>query len=158
VSVGDAQVRYAREMAEQTTSSIVVDAEPAAVMAVIGDFEAYPEWAKGVQKAEVVAEGAGGRADQVFFVLDVSPIRDEYTLAYHWKGDQQVTWNLVSGKMLRSLDGAYVLRDLGDGSTEVTYRLALDVSIPLIGMLKRKGEKILIDTALKGLKKRVESL
>jgi ribosome-associated toxin RatA of RatAB toxin-antitoxin module len=145
-------------MAEQTTSSIVVDAEPAAVMAVIGDFESYPEWAKGVQKAEVLAAGPDGRAEQVFFVLDVSPIRDEYTLAYQWKGDEQVTWNLVEGKMLRSLDGAYVLRDLGNGSTEVTYRLALDVSIPLIGMLKRKGEKILIDTALKGLKKRVESL
>jgi len=157
-SVLRAQVRYSREMAEQTTSSIVVNAEPAAVMAVIADFDSYPEWAKGVQKAEVVAEGADGRADQVFFVLDVSPIRDEYTLAYQWEGDEQVTWNLVSGKMLRSLDGAYVLRDLGDGSTEVTYRLALDVSIPLIGMLKRKGEKILIDTALKGLKKRVESL
>ena len=28
----------------------------------------------------------------------------------------------------------------------------------MIGMLKRKGEKIIIDTALKGLKKRVESL
>ncbi|HEX5860407.1 MAG TPA: SRPBCC family protein [Nocardioides sp.] len=145
-------------MAEQTTSSIVVDAEPAAVMAVIGDFESYPEWAKGVQKAEVLAAAPDGRAEQVFFVLDVSPIRDEYTLAYQWKGDEQVTWNLVEGKMLRSLDGAYILRDLGNGSTEVTYRLALDVSIPLIGMLKRKGEKILIDTALKGLKKRVESL
>jgi hypothetical protein len=60
--------------------------------------------------------------------------------------------------MLKALDGAYVLTDLGNGSTDVTYRLALDVSIPLIGMLKRKGEKILIDTALKGLKKRVESL
>jgi hypothetical protein len=60
--------------------------------------------------------------------------------------------------MLKMLDGAYTLVDQGDGSTEVTYRLALDVNIPLIGMLKRKGEKILIDTALKGLKKRVESL
>ena len=60
--------------------------------------------------------------------------------------------------MLKMLDGAYTLVDRGDGTTEVTYRLALDVSIPLIGMLKRKGEKILIDTALKGLKKRVESL
>ena len=56
------------------------------------------------------------------------------------------------------MDGAYTLRDLGNGSTEVTYRLALDLSIPLIGMIKRKGEKILIDTALKGLKQRVESL
>lgn len=148
-------------MAEQTTSSIVVDAPPAAVMAVIADFPSYPEWAKGVTTADVVSSfgaEADGRAREVFFVLDVTPIKDEYTLAYVWSGDEQVTWTLVQGKMLRSLDGAYVLRDQGDGSTEVTYRLALDVSIPLIGMLKRKGEKILIDTALKGLKKRVESL
>jgi ribosome-associated toxin RatA of RatAB toxin-antitoxin module len=144
-------------MAEQTTSSIVVDAAPADVMAVIGDFAAYPTWAKGVKTADVVKANADGTAEQVFFILDVSPIKDEYTLAYDWDGDRQVTWSLVEGKMLRSLDGAYVLRDLGNGSTEVTYRLALDVSIPLIGMLKRKGEKILIDTALKGLKKRVES-
>ena len=145
-------------MAEQTSSSIVVDAPPADVMAVIADFESYPEWAKGVQKAEVVEPGAGNRADQVYFALDVSPIKDEYTLAYDWDGDREVTWTLVEGNMLRALDGAYTLVERGDGSTEVTYRLALDVSIPLIGMLKRKGEKILIDTALKGLKQRVESL
>lgn len=145
-------------MAEQTSSSIVVDAPPADVMAVIADFESYPEWAKGVQKAEVVEQGTGDRAEQVYFALDVSPIKDEYTLAYDWQGDREVTWTLVEGNMLRALDGAYTLVDRGDGTTEVTYRLALDVSIPLIGMLKRKGEKILIDAALKGLKKRVESL
>ena len=145
-------------MSEQTTSSIVIAAEPSAVMEVIGDFPAYPQWATGVKKADVVAEGPEGWAEQVYFVLDVSPIKDEYTLAYEWDGYDAVTWTLVEGKMLRSLDGAYLLVDRGDGSTEVTYRLSLDVSIPLIGMLKRKGEKILIDTALKGLKKRVESL
>jgi ribosome-associated toxin RatA of RatAB toxin-antitoxin module len=145
-------------MAEQTTSSIVIDADAGAVMGVIGDFPAYPEWAKGVTTAEVVKDGPDGWAEQVFFALDVSPIKDEYTLAYEWDGYDGVTWTLVEGKMLRALDGAYLLRDLGNGSTEVTYRLSLDVSIPLIGMLKRKGEKILIDTALKGLKKRVESL
>ena len=145
-------------MAEQTTSSIVIDASPAAVMEVIGDFPAYPEWAKGVQEATVVDDGPDGWAERVFFRLDVPPIKDEYTLAYEWDGYDEVTWTLVEGKMLRALDGAYTLRDLGNGSTEVTYRLSLDVSIPLIGMLKRKGEKILIDAALKGLKKRVESL
>ncbi|WP_122817165.1 SRPBCC family protein [Nocardioides pantholopis] len=145
-------------MAEQTTSSIVIEAAPADVMAVIGDFPAYPEWAKGMQRVEVLSEHEDGWAEQVSFVLDVAPIKDEYTLAYEWDGTDEVTWTLVEGKMMRALDGAYVLRDLGDGTTEVTYRLVLDVSIPLIGMLKRKGEKILIDTALKGLKKRVESL
>ena len=148
-------------MSEQTTSSIVVDASPSAVMDVIADFDAYPQWAKGVQRAETRSSYDDGRAREVFIVLDVAPIRDEYTLAYTWDGDRQVTWTLVEGRMLRALDGAYVLRPLGGTpgrQTEVTYRLALDVSIPLIGMLKRKGEKMLIDAALKGLKKRVEAL
>ena len=145
-------------MAEQTSSSIVVDAAPASVMAVIADFPAYPHWAKGVQVAEVNEVGIDGRAEQVFFSLDVPPIKDEYTLSYDWNGDRAVTWTLVQGKMLKSLDGEYHLEDLGDGSTKVTYTLALDVNIPLIGMLKRKGEKILIDSALRGLKKRVETL
>jgi ribosome-associated toxin RatA of RatAB toxin-antitoxin module len=143
-------------MAEHTTSSITVDAPAAEVMAVIADFGAYPAWAKGMKRVEVLSSYDDGRAEQVAFELDVSPIKDEYTLAYTWHGDREVTWTLVEGKMLKSLDGAYELRESG-GSTEVTYRLALDVSIPLIGMIKRKGEKILIDTALKGLKQRVES-
>jgi ribosome-associated toxin RatA of RatAB toxin-antitoxin module len=148
-------------MPEQTTSSIVVDAPPAAVMDVIADFGSYPVWAKGVKVADVRSSYAGeqqDRAREVFFTLDVAPVKDEYTLAYVWDGDRQVTWTLAEGKMLKALDGAYVLQDLGGGRTEVTYRLALDVSIPMIGMIKRKGEKILIDTALKGLKQRVESL
>ena len=143
-------------MAEQTTSSIVIDAAPAAVMGVIADFEAYPSWAQGVKKAEPV--DAGKRPEQVYFELDASPIKDAYTLAYDWDGDNGVSWNLVEGRMLKAMDGAYLLDDRGDGTTEVTYRLAVDISIPMIGMLKRKAEKVIIDTALKGLKKRVESL
>ncbi|HET6911085.1 MAG TPA: cyclase, partial [Mycobacteriales bacterium] len=88
--------------------------------------------------------------------LEASPIRDSYVLEYDWQGDSQVTWHLVEGKMLKAMQGAYILRAVGDG-TEVTYRLAVDVASPMIGMLKRRAEKVIIDSALKGLKKRVES-
>lgn len=145
-------------MAEQTTSSIVVNAEPAAVMTVIADFGSYPDWAQGVKRAEAVDVGPGERAREVYFELDASPIKDQYTLGYEWDGDRAVTWRLVQGKMLKAMDGEYNLRDRGDGTTEVTYRLAVDIAIPMIGMLKRKAEKVIIDTALRGLKKRVESL
>lgn len=143
-------------MAEQTTSSIVVNATPAEIMDVIADFEAYPTWADSMSETEVLSTDAAGRAEQVRFKMDAGPISDEYTLAYTWASNE-VRWNLVQAKMVKGMDGAYVLKDLGDGSTEVTYRLAVDVSIPMIGMLKRKAEKVIIDTALKGLKKRVES-
>jgi ribosome-associated toxin RatA of RatAB toxin-antitoxin module len=143
-------------MAEQTTSSIVIEAPPSAVMAVIADFSAYPEWAQGMKQVEVVQKGGGGRAARVHFELEASPIRDSYVLEYDWRGDEQVTWHLVEGKMLKAMEGAYILREV-DGGTEVTYRLAVDVALPMIGMLKRRAEKVIIDSALKGLKMRVES-
>jgi len=143
-------------MADQTSSTIVIDAPPAEVMAAIADFAAYPEWAQGVHTAEVRETLPDGRAKEVYFEIEASPIKDSYTLGYDWNGDESVTWTLVSGKMMKRLDGAYVLRPSGAG-TEVTYRLAVELGIPMIGMLKRKAEKVIIDTALKGLKKRVES-
>ncbi|MRJ77821.1 cyclase [Aeromicrobium sp. SMF47] len=146
-------------MMARTTSDIVIDATPDSIMGVIADFASYPVWATGVKTADVVVEGEPGRAKQVHFVLDASPIRDEYDLGYVWDGSRTVSWSLVEpGKMLTSMDGAYVLEPLGDAQTRVTYQLAVDVSVPLLGMLKRKAEKVIIDTALKGLKKQVEAL
>jgi ribosome-associated toxin RatA of RatAB toxin-antitoxin module len=143
-------------MAEQTTSTIVVNATPSEIMQVIADFEAYPEWADSMRETEVLSTDEAGRPKQVRFKVDAGAISDEYTLDYVWSRNE-VTWTLVQAKMVKGMDGAYVLRDLGAEGTEVTYRLAVDVAIPMIGMLKRKAEKVIIDTALKGLKKRVES-
>jgi ribosome-associated toxin RatA of RatAB toxin-antitoxin module len=145
-------------VADQTSSSIVIAAEPAQVMDVIADFPRYPEWAQGMRKAEVREQLPDGRAKDVYFEIEANPIKDSYTLTYDWHGNDSVEWTLVSGKMLKKLDGSYVLKAQGAGSTEVTYRLAAELGIPMIGMLKRKAEKVIIDAALKGLKKRVESL
>ncbi|MFK4085909.1 SRPBCC family protein [Kribbella sp. NPDC020789] len=144
-------------MAEQTTSTIVVNATPKEIMAVIADFAAYPEWADSMRETQVLSTDEAGRPKQVRFKVDAGAISDEYTLDYVWSRNE-VTWTLVEAKMVKGMDGAYVLRELGPGQgTEVTYRLAVDIAIPMIGMLKRKAEKVIIDTALKGLKKRVES-
>ena len=144
-------------MAEQTSSSITISAAPATVMAVIADFESYPDWATGVKEADVLSSDSDGRAEQVKFVLNAPPIKDTYTLEYDWTGDKQVSWKLVEASVLKALDGQYALTPAGEGQTEVTYRLRVDVAIPMIGMLKRRAEKVIIDTALKGLKQRVET-
>jgi hypothetical protein len=53
------------------------------------------------------------------------------------------------------MSGAYLLAEAG-GATKVTYELAVGLAIPMIGLLKRRAEKTIIDTALKGLRTRVE--
>ncbi|GAA2070699.1 SRPBCC family protein [Aeromicrobium halocynthiae] len=139
----------------RTASDIVIDADAARIMDVIADFDSYPSWATGVRSAEVTAEGAQ-RPERVHFVLDASPIKDEYELSYTWQGDEAVSWHLSEkGSMLTAMDGSYELEP-ADGGTRVTYRLAVEVAVPLLGMLKRKAEKVIIDTALTGLKRRVE--
>ncbi|MDQ1740536.1 MAG: hypothetical protein QOE53_2188 [Pseudonocardiales bacterium] len=144
-------------MADESTQSITINAAPAAVMAVIADFAAYPQWAKSVTSAEVTVPGENGRAKQVAFKIDAGVIRDDYELAYDWHGEQQVSWTLVRGQMQKSQRGSYTLTPTGNGATEVTYNLAVDLAMPMLGMLKRKAEKVVMDTALKELKKRVET-
>ena len=142
-------------MADQSTQSIVVDAPAADVMAVIADFPAYPQWVAAAKKVEVVEEGPDGRARRVHFVLDAGAVKDEYVLDYTWEGDRKVSWTLVRGQMQKRQDGSYTLVEQA-GSTEVTYSITIDLSIPMLGMIKRKAEKVILDTALKELKKRVE--
>ena len=67
-----------------------------------------------------------------------------------------MSWTLVKGQIQRAQNGSYVLSGSPEQTT-VTYSLAVDLNIPMIGMLRRKAEKVIIDTALKGLKRRVES-
>jgi ribosome-associated toxin RatA of RatAB toxin-antitoxin module len=143
-------------MAEQSTQSIVIDAPASDVMAVIADFPAYPQWVGAAKKVEVLEAGDDGRARQVHFVIDAGVIKDDYVLDYTWDGDRKVSWTLVKGQMMKRQEGSYTLAE-NDGSTEVTYSIAIDLSIPMLGMIKRKAEKVIIDRALAGLKKRVES-
>lgn len=39
-------------MADESTQSITIDADPAAIMAVIADFPNYPVWAESVKDTE----------------------------------------------------------------------------------------------------------
>jgi carbon monoxide dehydrogenase subunit G len=145
-------------MADQSTQSITIEAPPAQIMAVIADFPAYPEWATSVKSAKVAEDGAEGRAKRVQFVLDAGIVKDQYELEYIWTGDERVEWNLVKGQMQKMQHGSYVLDELEAGAgTEVTYSLTVDLAIPMLGMLKRKAERVIMDTALKELKRRVEA-
>jgi carbon monoxide dehydrogenase subunit G len=143
-------------MAASTSSSITIDAPRADVMAVIADFAAYPQWASGVKEAQTLDTDAGGRATRVRFTLDAGVVKDTYVLGYDWDGDATVRWYLDQpGSMISGMSGGYALAERS-GGTEATYDLAVDLRVPMPGLLKRRAEKTIIGTALKGLKSRAE--
>jgi ribosome-associated toxin RatA of RatAB toxin-antitoxin module len=145
------------QVAEKTAQTIYIDADPGSVMDVIADIGSYPDWVSEYREAEVLEADSGGNPKVARLVLDTSVLKDTLVLSYTWPKDRgSVSWSLVSSSILKALEGVYRLVPTGSG-TEVTYELTVDLQIPMIGLLKRKAERRLTDTALKDLKKRVEA-
>jgi ribosome-associated toxin RatA of RatAB toxin-antitoxin module len=143
-------------VAEKTAQTIYIEADPSTVMDVIADIGSYPEWVAEYKETEVLDTDAAGNPKTARLVLDAAVLKDTMVLSYDWPADRNsVTWTLVSSSLLKALQGAYRLSPKGSG-TDVTYELSVDLVIPMIGLLKRKAERRLTDTALKDLKKRVE--
>lgn len=143
-------------MADKTAQTIYIEADPRTVMDVIADIGAYPEWVSEYTEAEVLETDAQGYPAVARLVLEAAVLSDTMVFKYDWPRNRtSVRWSLVSSTLLKALDGAYTLTPKGSG-TDVTYELSVDLLIPMIGLLKRKAERRLTDTALKDLKKRVE--
>lgn len=143
-------------MADSVSDRIVVAADPDTIMDVVADVAAYPEWQDRIREVEVLATDDDGWVTTARLVIDAKVLTAWFVLAYEYTPDV-MSWRLLEGDGVRRNDGAYRLVDRGDGTTEVTYELVVEPSVPVPQMLRRQAAKAIVDAALRGLKRRVES-
>jgi carbon monoxide dehydrogenase subunit G len=146
-------------MSEYAEGSTEVRASAAEVMEVITDFEAYPQWAE-VEDVEVLERGDAGRGTEVAFRVNVPVLgRAQYTLSYVYApGDAGVSWTTKEARgAVRDIRGEYLLDELDDEITRVTYRLAVDLGVLVPGFIRTQGSERIIDNALERLRRRVEA-
>jgi ribosome-associated toxin RatA of RatAB toxin-antitoxin module len=141
---------------EQTTE---IDATPEAVFAVASDLERYPEWQDFLQSVTVRERDADGRATLVETENDIKVKRVKTRVRFHYDGPTRLSWTQEKGD-LKSVEGAWILEDLGDGRTRATYELDSDPG-RVLGMLIRgpveAATRALLVNARPGeLKERVE--
>ncbi|MEX1264513.1 MAG: SRPBCC family protein [Actinomycetota bacterium] len=143
---------------EQAEGSILVDAPLEDVMEVVEDFESYTEWAD-VRTVEVRKRGEGGRATEVAYEVDVPVLgKASYTLAYRYApGDTGLSWVTSEARgAIRDIRGEYLLHEVSESETKVTYRLGVELGVLVPGFLRSEGAKRVIENALEKLKRRVE--
>jgi carbon monoxide dehydrogenase subunit G len=143
---------------EHAEGSIVVDAPLEDVMEVIEDYESYPEWAD-VRRVDVRLRGEGGRPTEVAFEVDIPVLgKAAYTLAYQYApGGTGLSWTTRQARgAIRDIRGEYLLSEVDDAQTKVTYRLAVELGALVPGFLRTEGAKRVIENALERLKRRVE--
>ncbi len=137
-------------------STIVIEAPMSQVSEALFDLEKYPDWSDSITKVKVTERDEGGRVTGATLTISAGALKDEVSLSYNWDGaPQRLEFELEDANMLTKMDGAYILKDLGD-ETEVTYELSVGVSMPIPQMMVTKQEKTTIDQALAQLKEHCE--
>ena len=143
-------------MADTASLTITIQAPHENCWAIATDFERYPDWAKDVKSAVVLARDEEGRATQVEFRTSALGRSTHYTLEYDYThAPNKLSWHMSDGDIMRSIIGSYAFQTEGTG-TRITYDLAVELVIPLPGFVKRRAEMRILST-LKELKTRIES-
>jgi hypothetical protein len=143
-------------MSDMSRSTIVIEAPMSQVSEVLFDLEKYPDWSDSITKVKVTERDEGGRVTGATLTIAAGAVKDEVSLSYNWDGaPQRLEFELEDANMLTKMDGAYILKDLGD-ETEVTYELSVGLSMPIPQMMITKQEKTTIDQALAQLKEHCE--
>ena len=149
---------------EHAEGSILIEAPIDDVVEVIEDYEAYPEWAD-VRSADVRERGEGGRPTEVAFEVDVPVLgKASYTLTHSAQtlgaaaaGDTAISWDSTDAHgAVRDVRGEYLLDEVDPDTTQVTYRLAVELGPLVPGFIRTEGARRVIENALERLKRRVE--
>ena len=149
------------DMVDQTTERTIIAATPDACYAAAIDFERYPEWASDVKMARILSRDDDGRAVDVEFRAAAMGRSTTYTLRYFYGANpRRLAWRLQKGDITRRLDGEYEFLPVTSdpSSCEVVYHLAVDLSVPVPGFVKRRAEARIVRTAVSDFTRHVESM
>jgi hypothetical protein len=123
------------------SSSAVVDASIAACWAVVADVEHAPEWQHGFERLDVVQRDEQDRPVICDTVNDAKITKVRCRVRMSYEPPRRLAWTRVQSDDLDAIDGSWELEELGDGRTQVTYRLSVDPGP--VGFLARPLERAL---------------
>lgn len=133
--------------------TIEVKASVKDCLAVITDYEAYPDFLK--ETKEVIVGKKSGKTCEVTFHIEVIK-KISYTLKMT-EGAKGITWTFVKGDMMKDNKGSWKLEDLGDGLTSATYSIDVNLGLLVPGSVAKMLIGSNLPAMLKAFKQRIES-
>jgi carbon monoxide dehydrogenase subunit G len=141
------------------TAEAEIDAPIEQVWALVEDVLIAPEWQGGLVSISALERDGEGRPTLVESVSDIKvrQVKTEVRFSYH--APTRLSWAQEKGD-LKSVEGSWEMKDLGEGRTRATYTLDADPG-RVLGMLIRgpveaAARAMLVNARPGELKKRVE--
>lgn len=131
------------------------DAPIANIYKVLTNYESYPDFMDGVK--EVRETSRDGNTAIVEYDLNIIK-KFTYSVKITEVENESLSWTFEGGDLFHSNDGSWSLKDNGDGTTEVTYKLDLDFKVKVPGMIAKKLVSSNLPTMMKAVCKKAKSL
>lgn len=136
--------------------TLVMNAPKEKILAVLTDYESYSEFMDGVSKVSI--ESKSGNVTKAKYDLNVIKTFS-YTLELTDTEDG-LSWTFDNGDIFSVNSGSWALKDLGDGTTEVTYNIEVEIKIKMMGtgMITKKLVNTSLPSMMKSVEKRAQNL
>jgi hypothetical protein len=109
-----------------------------------------------VVDTEVLDWDEQGRGKRVRLLVDAKVRKVDYTLDYGYDEPTRIEWDFVEGNGINDADGHYIFEELAPNRTRATYKLGLEVGIPLPGPVARRAHKSTLKASVEDLKREAE--
>ena len=144
-------------MSDVSKATVTIDAPMSEVSEILKKITDYPSWSSTIKSVSVDESDANGYPSKVTLVVDAGVMKDRPTLSYDWSAAPgKIAFSLDDADLMTEMTGVYLVKDNGDDTTDVTYELTVNLSMPVPAMMRKKAEQATIDLALSQLKKRAE--
>jgi uncharacterized membrane protein len=140
------------------SKTVEVDATAAAIMAIVADFEAYPQWNEEVKAVYILARYDDGRPSQLRIDTEIQGQQGTYIQAVYYPGPGQIQTVMQQGELFSKQNQVFSVVEMGPASL-LTVDLDVEVSIPGVpALMVKKIVNDALDHLAGNLKSRAEQM
>jgi ribosome-associated toxin RatA of RatAB toxin-antitoxin module len=137
------------------SKTVEVSADAASLMAIVADFERYPEWSEGVKGCWVLARYDDGRPSQLRMDTVMQGLEGSYIQAVYYPGPNQIQTVMQQGNLFKKQEQMFSVAQNGLSSV-LTVEIDIEMSMPVPAAMVKPMINVVLDRLAQNLKLRAE--
>jgi ribosome-associated toxin RatA of RatAB toxin-antitoxin module len=139
------------------SKTVEVSAPAEAIMAIVADFEKYPEWNTEIKGCWILARYDDGRPSQLRLDVEVQGQSGTFITAVYYPAENQIFTVLQQGDHFAKQEQKFSVVPIGE-TTLLTVDLDVETKLALPSMMVKKAIGDTLDYLADNLKTRAEQL
>lgn len=140
------------------SKTVEVAADAVAIMRIVADFEAYPQWNDEVTGVWVLARYDDGRPSQLRLDTAVAGFEGTYIQAVYYPAENQIQTVMQQGDLFSKQEQLFAVVAMGPASSLLTVDMDVETQMSVPKPMVKKLVNDALDHLAESLKQRAEQL